>query len=282
VNEFENERRVVRALALLAAVLFFAWAVEQFHKVRGDEPLDRPLSAYAPDANYIERDGFLAGRPNHTGLSPWVLEDLDELDGPGDRNKSHWHVGADALPERHARDVDYLNSGQSRGHLRSAGDAKRSQARMDATHDLLNIVPQAQEFNAGSWFQLEEHARALRRKGARVKCITLPCWIPQVRTDHRGVKSARLIVQTIGPDELWVPTHLAKSLLIETDEGRRVETYLAPNSDNVADRDIESFRITTNEVERITITDLWPAPPDLKPAARAKWLREQDELEAHR
>ena len=276
--DFESERRAVRLLALAAAALLFVWCVARART--DDSAPDAPLSDYAPDANYDELPGYLIGRADHTGLARWVLERPDQLDGPGDRNQSAWHVSTDVLSERHARDADYTNSGYSRGHLRPAANAKRSQAEMDATHDLRNIVPQAQEFNVGSWEKLEEHARDLRRSGARVTIVTMPCFVPQSRTTHRGAKSSRLLVLMIGPDQLWVPTHLAKSLLIETGNTRRVETYLAPNTDAVADREIKSFLVPTDEVEFINDVDLWPCPPALKGAARTRWLRDQAELEA--
>lgn len=205
-----------------------------------------------------------------------MLERIDakSLTCPGDRKHSHWHVEADALPERHARDVDYLHSGFAKGHMRNAADAHHSQAEMDATHDLQNAVPQPQQFNAQSWEHLEEHARELAQEGATVWIVTLPCRIPQAKTDAGDVRTWKLIVQAIGPDWIWVQTHLAKSILIETkDGGRRIESYLALNSDAAAKSQIDSFLVPTDLIERHAVLDLWPVPTALKGRAREAWLK---------
>jgi nuclease EXOG len=248
-------------IAFLAAAFAFGAIVAA---ALSEQTTGNDLAKYAPDSNYLVRHGFLIGAPDRTGCPRWVLERLDKasLSGPGDRSKSSWHADPDALPERHARDSDYLGSGYSKGHMRPAADAPKSQAQMDDTHSLANASPQAQDFNAQSWERLEEYPRKLARDGAVVWVVTMPIWKPQVShlkgTGPGETYTHELIVKAIGIDEIWVPTHLAKSLLIDTPDGkRRIESFLAPNTDEAAKDDFNSWRLATDDLEAVAVIDVW-------------------------
>lgn len=228
-------------------------------------PADPPLERYAPDCNFYIRGSVLVGAPDRTGCPRWTLERITRRDlaGPGDRSRSVWRVDDAALRERHARDADYAGSGYSRGHLAAARLHHRSQRDMDATHTYANCVPQPQRFNAGSWARLEDHVRDLVLGGDTVWVATIPLWRPQTRKFARNGESGTLIVRTIGSDQVWVPTQIGKSLLIESPDGTiRLETYIAANDDLVAAADIDAFRVATDTLEASAMLDLWRGIPD--------------------
>jgi DNA/RNA endonuclease G (NUC1) len=270
-------------LALLLTALFL------FPAPREEEDA---LSDCAPTADFIAlHPGVLVGRPDFTGLAPWALEEVTARDvgGPGDRNRSHWHRDDSALDERPIGQVDYLNSGMSRGHLNAAANHTRTQAAVDATHSYANCIPQEQSVNAGAWERTEARKRELAKQGAKVRSVTVPIFKlqPAVVADA-GCPLWSLKVSAQGPHQVWRPTHLATSIRAELDGRVTLENYLIANSADAQVRiiragdDIEAHRVTCDEIERLTNLNLWPAPPRLKGRARERWLQQQEEREAAR
>jgi len=247
------------------------------------------LALYAPDCNYTIHQGFVVGKPDRTGCPRWTLEVItaDRLEGPGKRLTSSFHSAADGLPERHARDLDYLLSGKSRGHLSPADFHHASQSEMDDCHSLDNVVPQAQVFNAQAWEHFEQYAKSLvvddsgKPNGVKVRRVVIPIWKPEKHSvSPQGHPKGTLLVETIGEGFIWVPTHLACSLLIETKRGGdpsggvksgtaarvdyRIESYLAPNSDRAAKDDFRKWRVATDTIEGLGVVDLWSGIPNEK------------------
>jgi DNA/RNA endonuclease G (NUC1) len=258
-----------------AALVLLACAVGAALSAAADRD-DDELSKFAPDSNYLTYPGFLLGRPDHTGCNRWTLQRLDKNSrkGPGDRNKSSWHVDAHALPERHGRGIDY--EGQdgkiAKGHTSPAQAHKRSQREMDACHTYANAVPQYQKVNAQSYEHVEERGFDLvPEEGGFVLVITIPIWKPQqkVTTGVEHTEKSRLIIDAIGPDQLWMPHYLARSYVVFNEAGKPIhtESYLVPNSDSAAKEEISTFLISIDDLEFASGLELWNvAGKDLLPA----------------
>jgi DNA/RNA endonuclease G (NUC1) len=250
------------------------------------DPEDCALEDFAPTADFVVlHRGQIVGRPDFTGLPTWALEEVavDDLDGPGDRNKSHWHKDPSTLPERPIGDDDYLHSERSKGHLNAAGCHTATQDAIDATHSYFNCVPQEQAMNAQVWERTEQRKRDLRANGAKVRSTTVRVFQLKAAGKTAGgcpLWSIDIIAQ--GPHQAWRPTHLATSIRAQRNGHVWLENYLIPNTADVAGDDIKDHRVTCDEIERLTNLNLWPAPPQLKGKARERWLQQQEELEAQR
>jgi DNA/RNA endonuclease G (NUC1) len=74
---------------------------------------------------------------------------------------------------------DYRGSGLDRGHMAPAADASRlSQAAMDETFSLSQIVPQHPELNRKYWARMEAMVRKLGREHDDVFVISGPLFLP--------------------------------------------------------------------------------------------------------
>lgn len=106
---------------------------------------------------------------------------------------------ADArLPSRERANLeDYKGSGLDRGHMAPAADMPTAQAN-DQSFSLANMVPQARINNQRTWAGIEKATRHyVRRAKGPVYVFTGPVY-------------AGGPPRTIGPGQVWVPTHLYK------------------------------------------------------------------------
>lgn len=92
---------------------------------------------------------------------------------------------------------DYRGCGFNRGHMAPAADMASPEA-MAQSFSLANMVPQAPENNQGVWAHRVEAAtrRYVERAGGDVYVFTGPVYAGEV--------------QSIGPNQVWVPTYLYK------------------------------------------------------------------------
>jgi endonuclease G len=159
-----------------------------------------------------------------------------------------------------AKDIDYVRSGFSRGHMAPAEDFSRSKEAIASTFVLSNIVPQYQQVNGGRWAQLEMAVRNLVRAAGAAYVFTGPIF------DEPEV-------DTIGDGQVGVPTHTFKVVLtIGPGSGeRKMYAVVMPNAEHVAGT-VNSFATTVRDVEDKTGFDFFAALD----------RQEQDRLESAR
>ncbi|XP_057178750.1 nuclease EXOG, mitochondrial-like isoform X2 [Triplophysa rosa] len=173
----------------------------------------------------------------------WVTEHLSDQRLLGKADRKHCRFKPDPnIPELFtARNEDYLRSGWSRGHMAPAGDNKISEQAMAETFYLSNIVPQNYENNAGFWNRLEMFCRDLTQKFGDVWVVSGPLMLPRV--DENGRKTVSY--QLIGEDNVAVPTHLYKVVLVQRDsseDSRALGAFVVPNSPIGFDRHLTEFQ----------------------------------------
>ena len=110
--------------------------------------------------------------------------------------------------------VDYKSSGLDRGHLASAGNQPDQQS-MIQSFALSNMVPQDPYNNRKTWAKIESDVRKfVRRAQGDVFVFSGPIF--------RGEQ------RMIGPDQVWVPSHLFK--LVYDEASGRSWAYILANT----------------------------------------------------
>jgi endonuclease G len=161
----------------------------------------------------------------------------DNLDGPAERPSS-FREDKD-LQHPGAKDRDYQRSGFARGHMAPAEDFSRSDEAIRTTFLLSNVVPQFQGVNGGKWAQLELSIRNIVRQTGTAYVFTGPIY-------------AKKEVETIGDDEVGVPTHTFKVVLaISADGTQTMYAVIMPNAEKVT-APVNSFVTTVRAVENRT------------------------------
>jgi len=193
----------------------------------------------------------------------WVAETLTEENLEGTANRKHSNFKPDTnLPEIfRATNEDFraAGKGMSRGHMAPAGDNKQSQAAMDQSFLLSNILPQNYANNAGFWNRLEMYCRDLTSRWEEVHVISGPVMKPQVEVDPETKAENKVVkYRVVGENNLAVPTHLFKVILCrgqkgkaETDESLAVGAFIVPNEDVSWSKDLADFQIPVEEAERL-------------------------------
>ncbi|XP_020369310.1 nuclease EXOG, mitochondrial [Rhincodon typus] len=191
----------------------------------------------------------------------WVLEHITKgkLQGEADRKHCKFKPDPNIPPLFSATNEDYIRSGWSRGHMAPAGDNKFSAQAMAETFYLSNIVPQNFENNAGFWNRLEMYCRELTQRYENVWVISGPLTLPLTRAD--GKKT--VTYQVIGKNEVAVPTHLYKIILVQKgkapSELLALGAFVVPNSPIGFDHQLSEYQIDLQDLEKMSGVTFFPA-----------------------
>ncbi|KAK4313495.1 hypothetical protein Pmani_015157 [Petrolisthes manimaculis] len=186
-----------------------------------------------------------------TKIPIWVAEHLtaDSLKGDANRSKSKFKMDPNIPEEFSSQNSDYYGSGWSRGHMSPAGDCKNSQASMDETFYLSNILPQDFNNNGGFWNRLEIFCRDLTERYRDVWITSGPLFLPRVRDDGRKVVE----YEVIGDNEVAVPTHLYKVVVGRSNKDAApaaVGAFIVPNAPLDYSHHLTQFQVPLDKLER--------------------------------
>jgi endonuclease G len=232
----------LRFLARLLVFSFACVALAQNSLQLGDPGCDVTLKDREP----ANRKYFQLCHSGDLRVPLWVGYTLTkaDLDGPAERPAGFKEDKA--LKSPGAKDSDYVRSGFSRGHMAPAEDFSRSKDAIKSTFILSNVVPQYQRVNGGRWAQLELMIRNLVRTAGRAYVFTGPVF------EEDGV-------ETIGDNEVGIPTHTFKVVLtIGPAETMKMYAVIMPNADGVTGT-VNSFATTVRHVEEKTGFDFFSA-----------------------
>lgn len=147
-----------------------------------------------------------------------------------------------------ANNNDYKGSGYDRGHLAPAADMSWNEQAMNESFYYSNISPQLAGFNRGIWKRLEVEVREWARTYNSLYITTGPiCY-----------KS----VETIGENEVAVPTHFYKTILIFNDSIKQGIGFVFPHEK--LGGDIFDYAISIDSVEKVTGIDFYYSLPNRK------------------
>lgn len=178
--------------------------------------------------------------PNYVA---WILQG-NETDGVSSRTNRFW---TDEEIEGCPTTRDYTRSGYDRGHMCPAGEQKWSEEAMHNSFVMSNICPQKHEFNSGAWKTLEEKERVWARRDSALVIIAGPIYTDEDR-------------QTIGKNEVRVPSAFFKVLLAPYSEPMRAIGFVYPNMQ--CPGNMANYATTVDKIEKITGMDFFSALPD--------------------
>src|SRR5262249_10607648 len=155
----------------------------------------------------------------------------------------------------------YDGSGFDRGHLCPAQDRSRSQADMDATFFLTNVVPQSPASNQKGWERLEAYCRDLAQKGHVLSIVAGPHG--QGGTGKNGfaeeIGKGRVTVTV--PAKLWKVVLVLPHADAEPRTNTRVIAIIMPNDQTVG-FDWAKYRVSVRDVEKLTGYKFFSVLPD--------------------
>ena len=165
---------------------------------------------------------------------------------------------------------NYRGSGFSRGHLSASGNHTSSQiGQCESFVISANIVPQNGQNNAGYWLRLEELSRAISKSlqpSEQLWVISGPLFFaektqvdptPELsRFRKAGVKYYNNL-EVLG-NSVSVPSHLFKALILLNSDKIEFAAFVIPNTHISANRKLEEFKVSRDDLRRMTGFDLVP------------------------
>lgn len=266
MNEFSRLRKTIFLLVL--GCLFFTpvqiytegeWLSSSSSETERAGIADSSIMTYgSPQYNPLRiRDGYVVSYDGRTKNPYWVYEriTLENLNGHGKRKYSNFRED-DSIPRIHRASLkDFKWSGFDRGHMAPAADHKNSQKAMDETFLLTNVSPQVGVgFNQHYWARIEGLFRKMLtsnpKENISLHIITGTLFLPNY-TDEQGHHF--VTYQVIGENNVAVPTHFYKIVLLEKTLGR-LDGYaiLAPNEPIDSKVPFNEFSTSISEIERLS------------------------------
>jgi len=176
----------------------------------------------------------------------WVAYRLSAKHLLGTHKRTDHFTPDPKVNSKSASDKDYRRSGYDRGHLAPAADMKGSKTVMEQCFYMSNISPQKSEFNGGVWLELEEQVRNWVKKEHELYIVTGPV-LPY------GLKR-------FGKNQVGIPRHFYKVVLDIDEPKYKAIAFLMKNRGT--SKNIRSFAVTVDSVEKFTGLNFFPALPD--------------------
>nr|XP_018897013.1 PREDICTED: endonuclease G, mitochondrial [Bemisia tabaci] len=203
-------------------------------------------------ANIRSYDDYVLSYDQRNRVAHWVFEHLTKetlkKNETIDRSKCEFREDPSIHHFFRSTNMDYKRSGYDRGHLAAAGNHRLHQKHVEQTFLLSNMAPQVGPgFNRDSWNRLEKYVRKLTDSYANVYVCTGPLYLPRRESDGKLYIS----YQVIGPNNVAVPTHFFKVVVMESKDRRlEMEAYLMPNKAIENDTPLHVFQVPPESIER--------------------------------
>ncbi|WP_051296197.1 DNA/RNA non-specific endonuclease [Eisenibacter elegans] len=206
---------------------------------------DFGLPAYSDKDVVVRHSAFALSYNEAHEQADWVAYRLKKNNLRGGVERTDDFRPDPKIPTQSATPADYRGSGYDRGHLAPAGDFKYSEKAMSETFFMSNMSPQAPDLNRGIWRILEEQIRTWVRRDGEYFIVTGPI-----------LKGGRF--QKIGKNNVSVPKEYYKVIL--DPKTPKAIAFIMRNEGS--DKDLQTFVVTIEEVERRTGIDFFPMLPN--------------------
>ncbi|MCI0557270.1 MAG: DNA/RNA non-specific endonuclease, partial [Nitrososphaera sp.] len=194
------------------------------------------------------RKGFALAHNPENKTPDWVAEHLTKEKAEAQMGRKNQFAPDPDLKEgERAELADYRKSGYDRGHMAPAADMRWNKEAYKECFYLSNMVPQVGKgMNQGIWKNLEEKVRKWAIAREELYIYTGP-----VYPDDAGDA-----IETIGENEVAVPTHLYK--VIYDPKRKEAIAFLMPN-EALKTGDMPKYIVSVNQVEKKTGIDFLSA-----------------------
>lgn len=180
----------------------------------------------------------------------YVCWRLNEARTKGDAKRASSFIADNILPaEMQVTTRDYTNSGYDRGHMCPAADNKNSNQAMLESFYMTNVCPQKHDLNDGDWNELEE----LCREWARDYGNLYICCGPIFDSDNPKTIGNRKDIKIAVPDRFF-------KVVLMMGRTPRAIGFIFPNEGTR--RDLRSYAVSVDKVEKVTGIDFFPALDD--------------------
>lgn len=159
------------------------------------------------------------------------------------------------LPQgKRAELKDYKGSGFDRGHMAPAADFSYLWGAMESSFYLSNMAPQVgQGFNRDVWAHVEAKAREYVKRHDGAWIVTGGFFKPAA--------GAQTEIKTIGPNEVAVPTHFYKIVMVKRQGRVEAAGFVLENKAYGSSSDLQQFVHTIDQIEQWTGLDFMPGLP---------------------
>lgn len=115
--------------------------------------------------------------------------------------------------------------------------------------------------NGCDWNRLEVLVRDVTKSNPNGKVFVLsgPAWVPEANTPftQRPFSKNKVVMhEVIGETQVHVPTHMFKIIRLDRESDTASAAFLMPNRPIPEERPLESYRVSLEELERLTGLDL--------------------------
>ena len=212
-------------------------------------------STSSPNNFLMTKTSYSLSYNKSKNIANWVSWHLSKA-WKGDAARQNNFRPDNTLPEGwyQVTPRDYSDAGFDRGHLCPSDDRDGNPEENQETFFMTNMVPQAPENNRGIWKHLEEYTRTLLDQGNELYILA--------GTLGQGGTGSNGTTKTIGKNNnIVVPASIWKVIVVlpvgEYDAVRvntttRVIAVNMPNLNSVGAEDWKKYRISVDELERLT------------------------------
>lgn len=195
----------------------------------------------------IFRDNYVLSFDERMRNPKWVFEKItnDDLDGEAERKDCDFKEDREIHEYFRAQNLDFKGTGYDRGHLAAAANHKKSPTVLQETFLLSNICPQHPGLNRKLWKRLEIYTRSLAKHFNAVYVCSGPLYLPKEKDDKLVVE-----YQLLGTHHIAVPTHFFKIILMESQEGIEIKSFVMPNSETHSNDDLNNYLCPIDAIER--------------------------------
>jgi endonuclease G len=205
----------------------------------------------------IHREGYSLSYDMRTRNAKWVYENISSHQlkkGIAIRDNCSFKED-EIIPELFRSTLkDYKFSGFDRGHLAAAANHKDNQEILQETFFLSNICPQEPALNRKYWAKFEKHVRELTSQCNTLEIFTGPLYLPT--KDENGKKWVRY--QVIGENDVAVPTHFYKVVVLTKIDGQEIQSFILPNEQIADSVPLINFRTTLEKIQKASGVIFFP------------------------
>jgi len=178
----------------------------------------------------------------------WVAYELLETELQPNFERSDKFMADTMVVTGTATNADYLHSGYDKGHLAPAADMRWSEQAMNESFYFSNISPQLPGFNRGIWSKLEAQVRDWAKEYNCLYITTGPVFKDSIIT--------------IGENQVAIPSHFYKTILIYNDSISQGIGFIFPNQK--CEGELSDYAVSIDSVEMFTGQDFYYRLPDKK------------------